>query len=163
MSLGGSIEGCLGSPFDKANRPACSEVLCRMGEHQHQPAAHWCSLCGNFFAHICGITTGNVCSVCLNSTSRKSLDKRLTSGCVLGLRPPTHWTQFALRLSTCIYVCLCSSAFVCVCLCSSACVCVRLRVSAFVCVCLRSSAFVYVRLRLSACVCVCLRTSVCVC
>ena len=50
------------------------------------------------------------------TASQKALNKHLTSGCVLRLRPPTHWTQFA----------LCSSAFVCVCLCLSACVCVRL-------------------------------------
>ena len=48
------------------------------------------------------------------STSRKSLNKRLTSGHVLRLRPPTHQMQFAL--------------------CSSAWVCVRLHASAYVCV-----------------------------
>ena len=39
-SSGGSIEGCCGSPFGKADRqsvPVCSEVVCRVGEHQH----HW--------------------------------------------------------------------------------------------------------------------------
>ena len=72
------------------------------------------------------------------STSRKSLNKRLASGRVLRLRPPTHWTQFALR----------SSAFVCVRLRSSAFVYVRLRVSVCVCMLLRASA--YVRLRLLA-------------
>ena len=61
------------------------------------------------------------------STSRKSLNKRLTSGRVLRLRLPTHRTQFALH----------SSAFVCVC--------VFLRLSTFFCV----------HLHASACFCVC--------
>ena len=37
---------------------------------------------------------------------KKSVNKRLTSGCILRLHPPTHWTQFALRSSACICVCL---------------------------------------------------------
>ena len=68
---------------------------------------------------VCGVSY----TVYMYSTSRKSLNKRLTSKRVLRLRPPTHWTQFALR----------ASEFVCVRLRESVCVCVHLRTS--VCVC----------------------------
>ena len=54
------------------------------------------------------------------SMSRKSLNKRLTSGRVLRLRLPTHRTQFALRSSAFVCVRLCASACVCVCPCVSA-------------------------------------------
>ena len=54
------------------------------------------------------------------STSQKSLNKRLASGRVLRLRPPTHWTRSLPRVR------LRASACVCVCLRASACVCVRL-------------------------------------
>ena len=47
------------------------------------------------------------------STSRKTLNKRLTSGRVLRLCPPTHWTQFALRSSACVCMRLCTSVCVC--------------------------------------------------
>ena len=110
------------------------------------------------------------------STSQKSLNKRLTSRRVLRLRPPTHWTQFALRSSVCVrlrlFVFTCVRlrlrAFACVPLrpFASACVCVHLRASACVYVRLRASARVYVRLRASASVRLCLRAgergSVCV-
>ena len=43
--------------------------------------------------------------------SRKSLNKRLMSGRILRLLPPTHWTQFALRSSACICIHLPSSAY----------------------------------------------------
>ena len=83
------------------------------------------------------------CTV-LYSTSRKSLNKRLASGCVLGLRPPPHWTWF-------------SQAFVCVRLRASARVCVHLRASACICARLRASACVYVSIYTSASACVRLR------
>ena len=72
------------------------------------------------------------CQQLVYSTSRKSLNKRLASGHVLRLRPPTHWMQFALRSSACTCVCLRSSAFVCICLRLSMCVCVHLRASAYI-------------------------------
>ena len=59
--------------------------------------------------------------------SWKSLNKRLTSWCILRLHLPTHWTQFALR--------------------SSACVCARLRSS----VCLHMSVRVHLRLHVCSC------------
>ena len=72
------------------------------------------------------------------------MNKRLTSRRVLRLHPPTHWTQFALRLSACVRLRLFAFA------------CVRLRLRAFACVPLRpfASACVYVRLQASVCVCV---------
>ena len=63
------------------------------------------------------------------STSRKSLNKRLMSGCVLRLHPPTHRTLFALCSSVCVCVCLRASACIYVRLCASVCVSVRLRAS----------------------------------
>ena len=83
-----------------------------------------------------------------SSASQKSLNKCLTSGCVLTLHPPTHWTQFTLRMSSNVLLCLCASA--CVCERSplhrlmSASACVRLRA----CVCMHAS----------VCICVCLCT-----
>ena len=66
------------------------------------------------------------CPVTYYSTSRKSLNKRLASGRVLRLRPPTHWTQFALRSSACVCVSLLAFACACVSLLVFACVCVSL-------------------------------------
>ena len=68
------------------------------------------------------------------STCQKSLNKCLTSGCILRLCLPTHWTQFIPHLSSDVCLCLRASTFACVrvCLCVSTCVCVR--ASVFVCV-----------------------------
>lgn len=48
-----------------------------------------------------------------DSTSRKSLNKRLMSRHVLKLCPPTHWTQYSLSLSSNIHLC----QHVCICIC----------------------------------------------
>ena len=73
---------------------------------------------------------------CICGMSRKSLNKRITSGHVLRLHPPM---QFALRSSECI----------CIGLYASACVCTRLWASASICVHLRASAYVRERSRAS--------------
>ena len=75
--------------------------------------------------------------VSIYSASWKSLNKHLTSGRVLRLCLPTHWSQFALCSSAWVCVRLRGSVFIWVRLCSSARVCVRLRASAYVRVCLR--------------------------
>ena len=77
--------------------------------------------------------TSTICYHCYKySTSRKSLNKRLTSRRVLRLRLPKH-TECSL-----LWVHLCAST----------CICVRLPVSMCVCMCLRSSVCILM------CVCV---------
>ena len=79
------------------------------------------------------------------SIPQKSLNKYLTSGRVLRLRPPTHWMQFTLHLSTDVSLCLC----VCICIC--------LCMFASVCVCAFASAYASLRLHL----CVCMHLHLC--
>ena len=71
------------------------------------------------------------------SIPRKSLNKCLTSGRILRLRPPTHWMQFTLHLSTDVCLRLCACICICLCVFASACVHLRLlmRVCIYVCVC----------------------------
>ena len=83
-----------------------------------------------FFFQNHPLENSKISSIQAYSTSQKSLNKRLTSGRVLRLRPPTHRAQFAMRSSTFVRVHLCSSTFVCVRLCASACVFVSPCVSA---------------------------------
>ena len=105
---------------------------------------------------MCMHTDHTVLYIHIHSTSQKSLNKCPTSGHILRLRLPTHWTQFHLRSSSdirlhlrspaCVYVRVRMhshlppvSAYVHISVYTSvsACICVRLR--------LHSSAFVYVK------------------
>ena len=119
----------------------------------------------------------HMCFHCTYSTSRKSLNKCLTSGCVLRLRPPTYWIQFTLHSSCDIGLHLCVHICICMCLRASVyihircCIglCLRLRaftfaaVLAHVCVCVHASAPVWFLVHLCACVCVCVCASAFVC
>ena len=95
--------------------------------------------------------TSTICYHCYKySTSRKSLNKHLTSRRVLRLRLPKHTGR----------------SLLCVCLCASACVCLRLRASASVYVCSHASPFIcvhpHVCLHASVCVYVCPFVSACI-
>ena len=72
------------------------------------------------------------------STSRKSLNKRLASGRIMKLHPPTQWMQFTLCSSCNVHVRPRASTCVHLCLCVSPCVCIRTSiVHVYVCICMR--------------------------
>lgn len=104
--------------------------------------------------HVCAYGSYSSVYTYIYSTSQKSLNKRPTSGHILRLCLPTHWTQFPLRLSSnvrlhlrspvcvCVRICVHSrsppvSAYVHICMCASvsACICVRLRLRSSACSC----------------------------
>ena len=110
---------------------------------------------------------------CTYTTSWKSLNKRLTSGRVLRLCPPTHWMQFALnsssdiglhlRVRICICMCLHASVYIHICCCVGLCPHVHTftfaTVLAYVCICVHASVPVCICVRASESACVYLHSS----
>ena len=112
---------CLVSSF--SNR--FTEISGKSHKGKFPQYMHWVEVTYSFFSFISRYPA--------TRKQPKVINKCLTSGHILKLCPPTHWTKFALYSSDFGWVHMCQSECICVSLSTYAVICVHLHVSTRIC------------------------------